>query len=130
VLAELRAQTRGLRGEHGHGGHVDAPTGDPFHERLVAAYPQIRRFLPGSIETVELQAIDSAALVLAAYHALGKWLIDKPRTTRRRAEEVPLEVAHGRRGGPTRTTSRPAPSTAAPTPAVCSLSGVSAAGRR
>ncbi len=22
------------------------PPGDPFHERLVASYPQIRRFLP------------------------------------------------------------------------------------
>src|SRR5690349_24202847 len=54
------------------------PPGDPFHERLVAAYPQIRRFLPRSIEAVELQAIDSAAPVLAAYHAIGKWLIDKP----------------------------------------------------
>jgi len=96
------------------------PPGDPFHERLVAAYPQIRRFLPRSIEAVELQAIDSAAPVLAAHHAPGKWLIDKPRTTRRRSEEVPLEVDHGRRGGPTRTTSRPASSTAPPTPAACS----------
>jgi hypothetical protein len=31
------------------------PPGDPFHERLAAAYPQIRRFLPRSIEAVELQ---------------------------------------------------------------------------
>jgi hypothetical protein len=40
------------------------PPGDPFHERLVAAYPQIRRFLPALIEALELQAIDSAAPVL------------------------------------------------------------------
>jgi hypothetical protein len=68
------------------------PPGDLFHERLVAAYPQITRFLPRSIAAVELQAIDSAAPVLGAYHAPGKWLIGKPRTTRRPAEEVPLEV--------------------------------------
>jgi hypothetical protein len=61
------------------------PPGDPFHERLVAAYPRIRRFLPRSIEAVELQAIDSAAPVLAACHAISKWLIDKPRATRRPA---------------------------------------------
>ena len=50
------------------------PPGDPFHERLVAAYPQIRRFLPALIEALELQAIDSAAPVLDACHALGEWL--------------------------------------------------------
>ena len=68
------------------------PPGDPFYERLVAAYPQIRRFLPRLIESVELQAIGSAAPVLAAYRALGEWLAGKPRTTRRPAGEVPLEV--------------------------------------
>src|SRR5260370_17106430 len=68
------------------------PHGDPFYERLVAAYPQIRRFLPRLIEAIELQAIDSAAPVLAAYHALGEWLAGKPRTTRRAAGGVPFEV--------------------------------------
>ena len=37
-------------------------------------------------------AIDSAAPVLTAYHALGDRLADTPRTTRRPAGEVPLEV--------------------------------------
>jgi hypothetical protein len=93
VLAELCAQREGIEENMGTVATLMRPPGDPFHdERLVAAYPQIRRFLPRSIEAVELQAIDSAAPLLAAYHALGKWLIDKPRTTRRPAEEVPLEV--------------------------------------
>ena len=92
VLAELRAQREGIEENMGTVATLMRPPGDPFHERLVAAYPQIRRFLPRLIEAVELQAIDSAAPVLAAYQALGKWLIDKPRTTRRPAEEVPLEV--------------------------------------
>jgi len=58
----------------------------------VAAYPQIRRFLPVLIEALELQATESARPVLAAYHALGDWLADKPRTTHRPAQELPLEV--------------------------------------
>jgi len=58
----------------------------------VAAYPQIRRFLPGLIEALDLQGTESARPVLAAYHALGDWLADKPRTTHRPAQELPLEV--------------------------------------
>src|SRR6266481_347137 len=50
------------------------------------------RFLPRLIEAIELQAIDSAAPVLHACHALGEWLAGKPRTTRRPAGEVPLGV--------------------------------------
>jgi len=92
VLAELRAQREGIEENMGTVATLMRPPGDPFHERLVAAYPQIRRFLPRLIEAVELQAIDSAAPALAAYHALGEWLAGKPRTTRRPAEEVPLEV--------------------------------------
>jgi hypothetical protein len=87
------------------------PPGDPFHERLVAAYPQIRRFLPRSIEAVEPQAIDSATPVMAAYHALGKWLIDKPSTTGRPAEEVPLEVITAVAAVPRARPSRPTPLT-------------------
>jgi hypothetical protein len=63
-----------------------------FHERLVAAYPQIRRFLPLLIEAIELDATDSAQPVLAAYHALGDWLTERPRTTTLPEADVPLEV--------------------------------------
>jgi hypothetical protein len=78
VLAALRVQREGIEANMGTVEALMRPPGDPFHERLVAAYPQIRRFLPALIEALELQAIDSAAPVLAAYHAIGKWLIDKP----------------------------------------------------
>src|SRR5260370_36997467 len=84
------------------------PPGDPFHERLVAAYPQIRRFLPALIEALELQAIDSAAPVLDAYHALGQWLAGKPPTTRRPASEVPLGGGTPSwRGAPARGPAKP-----------------------
>ena len=125
----MRARREGIEENVGTVATLMRPPGDPFHERLVAAYRQITRFLSRSIEAVELQAIDSAAPVLAAYHAPGKWLIGKPRTTHRPAEEVPLEVDHGRRGGPTRTTSRPAPSTAPPT-LPCARPGQHPAARR
>ena len=68
------------------------PPADPFHELLVAVYPQIRRFVPTLIEALDLEAIDSARPVLAAWRALGDWLADKPRTARRPADELPLEV--------------------------------------
>ena len=121
VLAEFRAQREGIEENMGTVDTLMRPPGDPFHERLVAAYPQIRRFLPRLIEAVELQAIDSAAPVLAAYHALGEWLTDKPRTTRRPAGRFLWRWSR-RRGSPTCTTRQPAPSTAPPTPAVCSTS--------
>lgn len=54
------------------------PPGDPFHERLVAAYPQIRRFLTLLIEAIDLQATDAAQPVLTAYHALADWLTERP----------------------------------------------------
>ncbi len=92
VLAALRVQREGIEANMGTVEALMRPPGDPFHERLVAAYPQIRRFLPALIEALELQAIDSAAPVLDAYHALGQWLAGKPRTTRRPASEVPLGV--------------------------------------
>lgn len=92
VLAEFRIKRERIETNMGAVEALMRPPGDPFYERLVAAYPQIRRFLPRLIEAIELQAIDSAAPVLAAYHALGEWLAGKPRTTRRAAGEVPLEV--------------------------------------
>ena len=92
VLAALRVRREGIEANMGTVEALMRPPGDPFHERLVAAYPQIRRFLPALIEALELQAIDSAAPVLDAYHALGEWLAGKPRTTRRPASEVPLGV--------------------------------------
>jgi hypothetical protein len=92
VLAEFRTKRERIETNMGAVEALMRPPGDPFYERLVAAYPQIRRFLPRLIEAIELQAIDSAAPVLAAYHALGEWLAGKPRTTRRAAGEVPLEV--------------------------------------
>jgi hypothetical protein len=68
------------------------PPKDPFHERLVAAFPQIRRFLPLLIEAIEFDATETAQPVLTAYRALGDWLADKPRTTTLPEAEVPLEV--------------------------------------
>ncbi|MGH3196940.1 MAG: hypothetical protein ACRDNT_13605 [Streptosporangiaceae bacterium] len=92
VLEEFRTQRAGIEATMDTVQALMRPPGDPFHERLVAAYPQIRRFLPALIEALELQAIDSAAPVLDAYHALGQWLAGKPRTTRRPASEIPLGV--------------------------------------
>jgi len=92
VLAALRVQREGIEANMGTVGALMRPPGDPFHKRLVAACPQIRRFLPTLIKALELQAIDSAAPVLDACHALGQWLAGKPRTTRRPASEVPLGV--------------------------------------
>lgn len=68
------------------------PPGDPFHERLVASYPQIRRFLPRLIEALELEAAGPGRAVLDACQALGDWLTGKPRTTRRLAGELPPDV--------------------------------------
>ena len=92
VLGEFRTERAGIEEKMGTVEALMRPPGDPFHERLVASYPQIRRFLPRLIEALELQAIDPARPVLDACHALGDWLTGKPRTTRRPAEEVPLEV--------------------------------------
>jgi len=92
TLDGLRADRAGIDVAMGTVAALMRPPADPFHERLVAAYPQIRRFLPGLIEALDLQATESARPVLAAYHALGDWLSDKPRTTHRPAEELDLEV--------------------------------------
>lgn len=63
---------------------------DPFHDRLVAAYPQIRQFLPKLINAVEFDSIDTSQPVVDGLRALGEWLEEKPRTTRLPAEEIPL----------------------------------------
>jgi hypothetical protein len=44
---------------------------DPFHEGLVAVFPQIRQFLSRLLDPLELEGTDSARPVLAACHALG-----------------------------------------------------------
>ncbi|HVA26026.1 MAG TPA: Tn3 family transposase [Chloroflexota bacterium] len=65
---------------------------DPFHERLVASYPQIRRFLPQLIDAVAMESTAPARPVLDAYHALGTWLTVRPHAARLPGTEVPLEV--------------------------------------
>ncbi|EQD30494.1 Transposase, Tn3, partial [mine drainage metagenome] len=45
------------------------PPADPFHERLVACYPQLRRFLPTLIEAITFECTDAARPVLDAYQA-------------------------------------------------------------
>jgi TnpA family transposase len=92
VLDELRADRAEIEQAMGTVATLMRPPNDPFHERLVAAYPQIRRFLPLLIEAIELAAADTAQPVLTAYHALGDWLTGKPRTTTLPEGDVPLEV--------------------------------------
>ncbi len=92
VLDGLRAERAGIDAAMGTVAALMRPPADPFHERLVSTYPQIRRFLPGLIEAIDLQATADARPVLAAYHALSRWLADKPRTTHRPAEELDLDV--------------------------------------
>ena len=70
------------------------PPDDPFHERLVASYPQIRRFLALLIDAVDMEATAPARPVLDAYRALGTWLAERPRTTRLPDTEVPMEVVN------------------------------------
>jgi hypothetical protein len=53
---------------------------DPFHEWLVAVFPQIRQLLSRLLDPLELEGIDSARPELAACHALGDLLEQKPRT--------------------------------------------------
>ena len=92
VLDGLRADRDGIEAAMGTVSALMRSPADPFHERLVAAYPQIRRFLPLLIEAIKLDATESARPVLAAYHALGDWLTNKPRTTKLPDTELPLEV--------------------------------------
>ncbi|HEY5844512.1 MAG TPA: Tn3 family transposase [Mycobacterium sp.] len=92
VLDRLRAARGDIEEAMGTVATLMRPPGDPFHEQLVACYPQIRRFLPRLLDALELEAIDPAQPVLAACHALADWLTNKPRTAHRPAGEVPLQV--------------------------------------
>ena len=92
VLEAFRAGRGGIEENMGAVKALMRPPGDPFHERLVASYPQIRRFLPRLIEALELEAAGPGRAVLDACQALGGWLTGQPRTTRRPAAELPLEV--------------------------------------
>jgi len=66
--------------------------GDPFHDRLIAAYTQIRRFLPQFMKSITLASTDQSAHVLQALNVLGEWFDNQPRTTRRPLDETPTEV--------------------------------------
>ena len=57
-----------------------SPT-DPYHDRLIASYSQIRRFLPGLIAAIHFESTNSAAPILAALNSLDAWFQDQPRTT-------------------------------------------------
>jgi len=59
----------------------------------IGVLPQSRGEVDGTVAlAIELEATDSAQPVLAAYHALGDWLAERPRTTTLPEGEVPLEV--------------------------------------
>ncbi|MGZ4729111.1 MAG: Tn3 family transposase [Acidimicrobiales bacterium] len=92
VLAALRAEREVIVGVLGTVTTLMRPPDDPFHERLVAAYPQIRRFLPLLIDAVAMESTAPARPVLDAYRALGTWLAERPRTTRLPDTEVPMGV--------------------------------------
>lgn len=119
VLDDLRAEKATVQDAMDTVAALMRPPSDPFHERLVTAYPQIRRFLPMLIEAIDLEATEGAAPVLGAYHALAQWLADKPRTTRLPAEDLPLDVITP--AWRTCTTTTTPPSTVPPTPAPCSM---------
>ena len=78
VLEEFRAGRGGIEENMGTVKALMRPPGDPFHERLVASYPQIRRFLPRLIEALELEAAGPGRAVLDACQALGDWLTEQP----------------------------------------------------
>lgn len=68
------------------------PPGDPFHDRLVAAYAQIRRFLPQFMKSITLASTDQSTHVLEALEVLEEWFDTQPRTSRRQIEELPTGV--------------------------------------
>lgn len=95
VLAALRQDRERITVALGTVAALMRPPDDPYHERLVAAYPQIRRFLPDLIEALAMEATPPARPVLDACEALGRWLSERPRTTRLAETEVPMEVVNG-----------------------------------
>lgn len=68
------------------------PPSDPFHDRLIAAYPQIRKFLTSFLGAVVFESIDTEAPVIEAFEFLRDWHETRPRTTRLPDDEVPLDV--------------------------------------
>ena len=64
VLESFRAGRAGVEANMSTVAHLMRPPGDPFHERLVATYPQLRRFLPRLIGALDLEGIASARPVL------------------------------------------------------------------
>lgn len=92
VLMALREDRERIEEAMGTVTALMRPPADPFHERLVASYPQIRRFLPLLIDAVAMESTVTARPILDAYRALGAWLVERPHTTRVPAGEVPLEV--------------------------------------
>ena len=95
MLDALRQDRESVAGALGTVRTLMRPPDDPFHERLVAAFPQIRRFLPQLIDAVALNSTAPARPVVDAFRALGAWLADRPRTTRLPESEVPMEVVTG-----------------------------------
>ena len=65
---------------------------DPFHDRLIAAYPQIRKFLTRFLDSVSFESIDAETPVLEAFEFLRDWHQTRTRTTRLPDDEVPLDV--------------------------------------
>lgn len=92
VLEGLRHDRERVVGALGTVTKLMRPPDDPYHERLVAAYPQIRRFLPQLLEAVALDSTAPSRAVLDAYRALGEWLEERPRTTQLPEKDVPMEV--------------------------------------
>lgn len=82
VLAALREEREGIAGAMGTVTALMRPPADPYHERLVACYPQIRRFLPMLIEALAMDSTAPARPVLEAFGALGTWLAERPHTAR------------------------------------------------
>ncbi|MGH9022414.1 MAG: DUF4158 domain-containing protein, partial [Acidimicrobiia bacterium] len=92
VLGTLRDDREGIVGAMGSVTALMRPPTDPYHERLVACYPQIRRFLPMLIDALALESTAPARPVLEAVRALGTWLTERPHTSRLPDTDVPLEV--------------------------------------
>ena len=73
VLAALRQDREAVAGALGTVTALMRRPDDPFHERLVAAFPQIRRFLPQLIEALALDSTAPARPVADAFRAVGTW---------------------------------------------------------
>jgi TnpA family transposase len=94
VVRELREDRVHIERALGTATELMRPPADPFHERLVACYPQIRRFLPLLIDAVTFTSTEVGQPVLDAYRALGAWLAERPHTPRLPMAEVPVAVVN------------------------------------